>query len=199
MKSVLKKLAIVALALLPIVALTACSTLQPQVQQGITTAQKISADAQTAIDAAKAVAATLPSDSPELAQVDATIVKVQAVKDQADKYIAAANGVLTSLNSGVLDPTAATALGLLPYGSYIVAGATLVLALLQKAKASGALDDLKNVVASWEAVGGPTPAQKPVVAAVQGTSTTATVASIQTTLAIPKDETPVSTASTPTF
>jgi putative sterol carrier protein len=178
------KLAALALALaLPIVATLACSSLKPQVQSGIDAAKKVSADAGAIIEQAKAVATTLPSDDPLRQQAEQRIAQVEKIKADADKYIAASEGVLKSIDSGSLDPTAATVIGSLPYGNYAVAGVSLLLFALQRAKASGAIDDLTKVVKSWEEVGPDlSPEEKAKAAAIQGPKTSARVDDIKASL-----------------
>lgn len=178
------KLAALALAvILPLVATVACSSLKPAVDQGIAAAQKVSTDAQGIIDTAKSVATTLPIGSADLKQVNDKIAQVQAIKDQADQYIKLAQGVEASLGGAAVDPTTASALGLLPYGSYVVAGLSLLAALKQRGAASSALDDLTNVVKSWQAIGAPlNDVEKAAVAAIQGQKTSATVDAIKQNL-----------------
>jgi hypothetical protein len=175
------KLSLLALvALLPLVAMVACSSIKPKIDAGIAAAQKVSDDAGAVIEQGKAVAATLPSDDPLKGELSKRIEQAEKFKQQADQYIAAAKAAETAMNGGVIDPNAAAAIGLLPYGSYAVAGLSILAALIQRAKANGTLDDLTNVVKSWEAAGPPlTDADKAKVAAIQGEKTSAVVDGIK--------------------
>jgi hypothetical protein len=178
-----KHFIVILLVAAPMAVLSACQSLLPKLEQGVTAAKKVSVEAKAQIENVRQAATTLPAGDPVRKTLEEKAAQLQRVADDADKYIAAASGVVDGLKNGQLDPNAASVISLLPYGGYAVAGLSVLLALYQRAKASGAISDLTNVVQSWEQVGPPLSDEDKVkAAAIQGPVTSARVDAIKSGL-----------------
>jgi hypothetical protein len=171
-----KSLIVAVVALLPLVAVVACNSVVPALQTSVDTAKKVKVEADAGVEVIKAEIGKLPAGDPVRVKLEEKIRLYQDVAAKADSYIRNTEGVIASLQSGTLDPNTAQVVGLLPYGSYAVAGLSVILAIMQRARANGALSDLSKVVESWDRVGPElSEADKRMAAAVQGAGTTARV------------------------
>lgn len=176
----IKKILLSLVVLIPLIGTVACENLIPKVQQGIDVAHNASTQAASVIDDLQVQINALPVNDPLRAVLQTRLDKVVKAKDEADKYIATAQGVLNTLNGGTLDPATISVVGSLPYGGYVVGVIGLIGAVLKNRQAASTLTHLTNVVNSVEQAGLVTDDEdKAALAVFQGPATSAVVDEIK--------------------
>jgi hypothetical protein len=162
-------------------AVPGCGMTVEKVKQGVETAQKVKTEADQVIVILEQELSKLPEGDPARKLLEEKIAKLKAISVEADTAIAAANGILNSIEIGEVTPDLNAALGFIPYGAYIGAGLSVALALMKHAKASKLKTALSRVVRTWDEFGVElTPEEKKAVATIQGAEVTALVHEIKT-------------------
>lgn len=157
-----------------------CGDILPSLEQAKQTAVVVKEEAVKTVEVVEQEVAKLPPGDPVREKMENQLAKVKEVVAKADQVIEAADAAIELAKSGTVSPALSSALGAVPYGTYIGLGLSIIVALQRHFAASKTAAALRGVVESWEKVGPPLTAEEKLQArAIQGPETTAMVSQIK--------------------
>ena len=129
-----------------------CAGDTQQLQQAQTQANATLSAAQAAAAQIQQQLTTRPADDPARAQLQPELQQIEGIISQVQASLPAINAAIQSAGSGQVDPAIQQAAAAIPYGSLVLAGLSLVLAVVKHIQAGNLSEAQQQTQKAFEQI-----------------------------------------------